>query len=254
MKIKVHPERGIRGLSEQGGNTPTQIINENAGPRQPQDTFCVVSGGVDPIPDSRAAAVPALGEVGKKWGVPRFLITNMNVLRGRFKSARGLPWSAPEVPHVRVVDLVEAEMVDALRRALEDPAQFMETPGEKAQTRLGALLKKVERDPGASSVLVAADLLKYLYRIGASGGRLVNLNKESIAFIDGGIRCFDPYEFSSSGPDLPVVTTLPPEELEAVQALSHESVRWSSLEEAAGLGAPSLDFDLMRRGEDSSAL
>lgn len=254
MKIKVHPERGTRGLKEQGGDTPAKVINEDAGPKQLQDTFCVVSGGREPSYVSSAAAVPALGEVGKKWGVPRFLVTNMKLLRGRFKSARGLPWSAPEVPHVRVVDLLEEEMVDALRRALQDPAQFMETPGEKERTRLGALLKKVERDPGASSVLVAADLLKYLYRIGASGGRLVNLNKESIAFIDGGIRRFDPYEFSSAGPDLPVVTTLPPEELEAVQALSRESGRWSSLEAAASLGVPSLDFDLMRRGEDSSAL
>ena len=218
------------------------------------DTFNAGGGGA-PAPGAIGdMTLTHLRAIGERYGVPRYLITNMHLLRGDFLSETGESWSPPELPHARVYDLVSKGMPECLERALSDPTQFIELPPEESLARLRKLSESLKATPDATSVLVEASLLKYIYGIARSGSGVVNIAGTSVAFIDSGVRPFHPYEFASSSADLPIVMKTPKAELEQLQTLARESTRWHNLEAQAGSGEPSLDFQMMNNSDNPNSL
>ncbi len=195
------------------------------------------------VPGQSAAALRA--RAGADFKVPRFFTRNMELLRGDFSDEAGSPWDGTGEPYLLVHDLNEPEVLDGLRALVGTPKQATPPLDAAAEASLEAIVASLEGSGAGEALLVKASLLQHLYRHDPAQQSMVNLKGAPVAYIDGGIRPFNAFEFSGATASLPVAMTLPAAEVEAVQALARRSGRWEELSALEGFGEGSLDYAMM---------
>eukprot|EP01047_Picozoa_sp_COSAG01_P053759 COSAG01_NODE_5796_length_4030_cov_20.163317_3_plen_641_part_00 len=210
--------------------------------------------------------------IGRQRGL-RYITKNMEMLREKPLNADGGPWDGTGEPWVAVFDLQMVELQAILRSVLSP--NRAKTTAERAlisafdAASMDGLLSEVKKYQvsrekagmeqlsvsedftgdlkpirGGSSpcTLVRGALLCCLYWVPDGDMRcsLINCKDESVSYVNGGIRKFSCFDFDGEASSLPVLSRVPPRELQTLRQQAQTSSRWQQWRKNGGF-----DHDLI---------